>query len=736
MIQQTTRELAIMFTDLVGYSRMMGDDEQQAIAQLEIYRSILSQVIEDHHGTVIEFAGDAVFARFNTATEAVDAGMDIQRSLRAHNSENENHPLQSRIGVHFGEVLVKGSDLYGDDINIAARLEPLCDAEGVCISKSVRDELNTARLKHCVAFGRPALKNISGRFPVYQLFPEPINWRKRLSLGVRRGRRYFSDHPAVSYSVALTILLAVVFVLAPVFFKPATAAHYMELGEIKNLNPDEMPEYYTIGIADEIQTRLKEIPNLYLTKPEDEVGAEVILTGSVQQMAQQVRLAYRLARREDGVEIGGASLNGRLEDMLDLQAQLAEKVVVDISREFNLNRVESKHAEHEVDPEAYQYYLQARDYASRPDDERSLDTTIHLYKASIKLDPEFAAAHAGLCMANWARYEMSREGQYVMQAEQACHDAQTLDPDSAEVHIALGEVKAGRGLWEQAIAEFNRAIRVDPRNFAAYIKLAEVYNDKNEHKLANQTYRRAISMHPGQWEAWSYYGAYQFNQGDHKGAIKSFRKVVDLTPDNSQGYANLGGVYLYAGQFKKAAEAFNKQSELKPSSQVILNTGTMYYYDGNYVRAAELYRKAIEMDSAICGYWGNLSDALQLIHGREAEAHAAVARDLAVCDQELAVNPVDYEVLINKASSLSKLGRGQDAVAAITTAQTIAPNNPQIWLYSSLVYLRQKDMARTRSSLEQAVEGGDPQTLIRAEPAFDPIRNEEWYQSLLQKEQS
>ncbi|NOQ28414.1 MAG: hypothetical protein GQ564_23875, partial [Bacteroidales bacterium] len=91
------------------------------------------------------------------------------------------------------------------------------------------------------------------------------------------------------------------------------------IGNISNWQ-DEMPEYYTIGIADEIQTRLKGIPNLYVTKPEDEVGAEVILTGSVQQMAQQVRLAYRLARREGGVEIGGASLNGRLEDMLDLQA--------------------------------------------------------------------------------------------------------------------------------------------------------------------------------------------------------------------------------------------------------------------------------------------------------------------------------------------------------------------------------------------------------------------------------
>jgi class 3 adenylate cyclase/tetratricopeptide (TPR) repeat protein len=736
MTQQSTRQLAIMFTDLVGYSRMMGDDERQAFKQLETYRRILSDIIETHHGTVVEFAGDAIFARFNTATEAVDAGMDIQRSLHRHNSENEGHALQSRIGVHYGEVQVKDGDLYGDDINIAARLEPLCDAEGICISKSVRDELNSARLKHCVAFGRPALKNISGRFSVYQLFPEPINWRKRVHLTVRRGRRYFSDHPAISYPIVLAALVAGVFILAPVFFNPVTAAHYVELGEIKNLNPDEMPEYYTIGIADEIQTRLKDIPNLYVTKPEDEVGAEVILTGSVQQMAQQVRLAYRLARREGGVEIGGASLNGRLEDMLDLQAQLADKVAADISSEFKLKRVESKQTGHEVDPEAYQYYLQARDYASRPDDDRSLETTIHLYKGAIKLDSEFSAAYAGLCQAYWARYEFSQIEEDIQQAEDACNKAQTLDPNSAEFHIALGDVKAGHGLWKQAITEYNNAIRVDPKNIDAFINLADVYNDKNDHKLAEQTYRRAIRMHPGQWEAWSYYGKYQFNQGDYNGAIKSFKKVVDLTPDNSKGYASLGGVYLYNSQFKQAADAFNKQSQLRPNSQTILNAGTMHYYDGDYFSAAEMYRKAIEMDPDFCGYWGNLSDALLMINEKKGEARAAAERDLTLCEQALAVNPVDYDVLINKASSLSKLGRNQDAVDTITTALAIAPNNPQVWLYSSLVHLRKNDMKNARSSLEQAVEGGYPHILIRAEPAFNPIRNEEWYQSLIQKEQS
>jgi class 3 adenylate cyclase/tetratricopeptide (TPR) repeat protein len=729
MIEHTTRQLAIMFTDLVGYSRMMGDDEQQAIAQLEIYRDILGGIIADHHGTVIEFAGDAVFARFNTATEAVDAGMAIQRELRRHNREHDGPALYSRIGIHFGEVVMRDGDLYGDDVNIAARLEPLCDAEGVCISRSVRDELNSARLRHCVAFGKPALKNISGRFPVYHLFPDPISPLKRVRLSARRAKRYLSDHPAVSYPMALASLVLLVIVLAPVIIEPANTTRYVELGEIKNLNPDEMPEYYTIGIADEIRTRLKDVPNLFITDTGSKI-AEVVLTGSVQQMADQVRLAYRLARREDGVEIGGASLNGDLDDMLDLQAELANSVASDLSREFSLELARPKTAGQDINPEAYQYYLQARDYASRPDDERSLETTIHLYQGAIAIDAEFAAAHAGLCQAYWAQYQRNRDEHDVQLAEQACQEAQRIDPDSAAVHIALGEIRAGRGYWNEAIDEFNKAIRLDPKGLDAYILLADVYNDKNDSKLADQTYRRSIRMHPGQWQAWSYYGNYLFNQGDFKGAIRAYKKVIDLTPDNSSGYASLGAVYLYDSQFKLAAEAFGKQAQLKPSSQSILNEGTMYYYDGNYTRAAELYRRAIDMDADVCGYWGNLSDALLLISGREQEARAAAERDLVLCGEELAVNPVDTDALINRASALSKLGKDQQAIETITTALAVAPNNPQVWVFSALVYLRHGDIENARTSLERAVEGGYPNILIRAEPAFDPIRSRQWFVAL------
>ena len=156
-MSQTTRQLAIMFTDLVGYSSMMNADERAAVGQLEDYRALVCPIVESHDGMVIEFAGDSIFARFNTATGAADAGIEIQRALQQYNYQH-NRKLRTRIGVHYGKVLEKDGHIYGDDINIAARLEPLGDPRGVCISEAVYTELDSGLQQNCDAYCRPQLK--------------------------------------------------------------------------------------------------------------------------------------------------------------------------------------------------------------------------------------------------------------------------------------------------------------------------------------------------------------------------------------------------------------------------------------------------------------------------------------------------------------------------------------------------------------------------------------------------
>ncbi len=730
MSQENTRRLAIMFTDLIGYSSMMGADEHQAIIQLEDYRAILCQIIESHQGTVIEFAGDSVFARFDNTIEAVDAGMEIQCALQRYN-DTHNVLLRSRIGVHYGDVLEKNGHIYGDDINIAARLEPLGYPQGVCISDIVYHKLDKELQNNCVAYGKPVLKNIDGRLSVFHLFTGPVNNRRRLQLRLRRVKRYLGDHPGISAPLVAGMLVLTVYLLVPVFFKPTATVHYVELGEIRNLSPDQMPEYYTIGIADEIRTKLKNIPNLYLSAAEDEVGAELILTGNMQQMTDRVRISYQIIKREDGTQIGGNSMDGKLENMLALQSELADKVSAELASALDLTPVEAKTVKRQIDPEAYQYYLQAREYAKRPDDEQTLNTSISLYRKAMQTDDKYAAAYAGLCDAYWGMYVLARHTQLAEQAEQACLEAEALNADLAEVQIALGAVYNGRGRLQESIIAYNKAIQLEPRNIEAYVGLADVYTNTRKPKLAEQTYLRAIGLQPGNWEAWAKYGHYQFSAGQFDKAEKSFRRVVALIPDSVIAHSNLGAALLYQGDFKQASQIFSKQAELKPSAPILSNVGTIYYYAADYRRAAKMYEKAIELEPQQCNYWANLGDALHQLPEYAIQALNVDEHALMLCNNELKVNPESQEILLQRCKLLARLGRIEEALAAIEPYKSRDTLDPDDQLKLALTFIRSGDIDAVKNALEQAVQQGYPLALLQAEPEFVPIRDEAWFKSLL-----
>ena len=730
MSQEVTHQLAIMFTDIVDYSSLMRADEHLAIQLLEDHRHILSTIIDSRGGTVIEYVGDSIFARFHDPVEAVEAALEIQRILPRYNREHGRN-LRCRIGIHYGEVVEQDGHLFGDNINIGARLEPLSDPEGVCISDTVRRKLNTALQKKCVSFGRPLLKNIGDKLEVFHLFPSQIDGGKRLTLQLRHVKRYLGDHSQISGTLAFVLLFSAAYLLIPLFFRPTIAAHYVGLGEIRNLSPEQLPEYYTIGVADEINSRLKDVANLYLSGPEDEIATEVNITSSIEQLGDKVRIAYQITRQEDGSQIAEGSIEGKLEKMLTLQSKLADKVAVALASEFSLPFKQKKIVKHEVKPEAYQYYLQARDYANRPIDKQTLNTSISLYRKALDSDNRFAAAYAGLCDAFWRMYQIVKDFHFVGQAEQACLQAESLDADLSEVQVELGNIYMRRGRMAESIVAYNKAIKLQPRNIEAFIGLARVYLSINKPKLAEQTYRRAIALQHGNWKTWNAYGYYQIKTGQYEGAEASFRRVVELTPDNVNAYSNLGATLLYLGDFKRAAQAFSKQAELKPSADIFSNLATMYYYDGDFARAAHVYAKATEMEPRHCNYWTNLGDALRQLPDEGDKADDTDTHALTLCSKELEVNPANQGILSIKSRLLARLGWIDEALELILTYKLNESRNPDIQLDLALTYLYSGRMENVKNSLERAVEQGYPQILIKAEPEFIQLQTEPWFQSLV-----
>jgi class 3 adenylate cyclase/tetratricopeptide (TPR) repeat protein len=734
MSKESSRRLAMMFTDLVGYSTMMAADEHEAISRLDDYRELIFNVIKTHQGRVIDFAGDSIFACFSGLEDAVNAALEIQRALQQYNKDH-CEKLYSRIGLHYGDVLEKDGSIYGDDVNIAARLEALGDPEGVCISETVYLQLDARLQKNCVFYGQPVLKNIGDNLKVFHLFQHPVKWGKWFYLQRRRINNYLAGHPVISVPLVMAILVLTIYLLASVFSRPLKGVHTIELGEILNLSQGEVPEYYTIGVADEIRTRIKRIPSLFLSPPEDGADAEVTLTGSLQQLREQVRISYQITRRADGEQIGSGSIDGKLSNMLALQSELADNIVNGLATELHLELPKEKVTRQKITAEAYQYYLQAREYAKRPDDRQTLAASISLYKNALQIDDTFAAAYAGLCDAYWGAYLLERSADKVNLAEQACLRAESLNDNLAEVQIALGEIYRGRGKFDRSISAYNKAISLEPRNIAAFIGLADAYASINKFKLAEQTYLRAVGLQPGNWKAWVSFGRYQFNRGQFERAESSFRKVIALTPDNVNAYANLGAALLFQGRVKQAAQVFNRQAELEPSATILSNLATMYYYDGNYKDARDTYRKAIELSPEQCQYWSNLADALHQITGNKAQAVEADKHALELCQKEHAVNPQEQIILITQSRLLARLGRTDEALSIIESFNLTKSSDPDAQLYLALAFLQSGEMAAMKSALDQAVKQGYPRSLVLVEPEFIPYHDKAWFISILENAQ-
>ena len=727
-MSEAVRKLALFFADIVGYSRMMHAGEAAAVEQLHAWRRLLRQEIEGRGGTVVEFTGDSAFAHFERAVDAVEAALAIQQHL-AETDTGGRHRLQCRIGIHWGTVVERDGRLYGDHLNIAARLEPLSLPGAACISQAVVDRLPDPHRLHLFSCGTPPLKNIDARIRVYQLFPQAPDRLTRLRLRGRRLVNLGKRHPVASGALTLALLGGLLLLLLN-SLPPQPASLQVELRGIRNLSPNELPAYYTIGVEDEIRRQLGRLPNLYLARPEEGTRAPLVLEGEIRKQGRLVYVSYRLQQRDDGTLVASHELHGRLSEMLKLQERLALDLARTLSTRYHLAWLAPARAESEVPPEAYQYYLQGKNYLARSKEKGVLKSAETLFLRALAIAPDYADALAGLCRTYWQEYEEARRLELSEKAEQACRRALELDPDSAMAQAALGEVLLGRGKWQEAAQAYEKAIELDPRYTEAYLGLADAYVELGRPDLAEQTYQRAIELKGASWNAWTAYGRYLFRRGLYPEAIEAFRKVVELTPDDARAYSRLGAVYMLTGNFAKAAETLVKGAEIRPSADLLSNSGTMYYYDHAFDKAVRMYRKAIQKAPEICELWINLGDALTQQQGQEAEARQAYQRAETLCRQDLEVNPRNYAALLFLGRALSMLGKGKEAEEKLAAARHLEQGDPMVFYNAAMVHAVLKNEQALRQDLEQAIELGYPRALVRAEPFFSPYRERGWFKAL------
>jgi len=729
------RRLSLMFTDIVGYSRLMGQNEKQTIELLGEYRRILLAQIEHYNGTVIEFIGDAVFAHFDTPDAAVNAGIEIQNELDSFNKASAHTlpKLQSRIGIHMGDVAIKDGALFGDDVNIAARLEPIAVADSLCISESVYEEIKDSLNAPVLSLGLQPLKNISHKIRAYLIRPAGITLGTHTHYLIKKLNQ---KARAYRYPIIAICFASVVagFYLIPRWLVPGYTANYVEIADFENLmSQNGEPDYFSAGITDALRAQLADIRDVYILEAGKGVRGPLRLEGSVQKMGDGMRIAYRLFRRKDKVQIAGGKLDASYKDIFILQDRVVAEIAGYLAREFKLDDLRPAALKLTSDVTAYDYYLRGLEYLKKPQSHENYDAAIKLMSTALVHDESFARANAGLCDAYAGKYEITRLVDWATRAEEVCQLALTQDDRLSKVYESLGSIYKAVGKFEKAIGILRRALELDETNVEAMAELAKVYSKQNKRDQAEVMFTDAISRYPNAWKTYQKFGAFLLLNGRYHECIENYKKVLGITPENSLAYSNMAICHFYLADYKGAARTLGQSVKSAPSSWGYSNTGTMHYFAGEFRKAAFMFHEALRLSPGDYRLHVNLADALRQVEGKYSEAIKEYEKAIDLALKSLELNDNDARVHQYLAISHLYAGNKDKAAFYIQNAQRLSPEDVEVTYARVRFWSQFVDMEMALSALSALIKIGYSQELLEVDPDLAGLRSLPQYSDIVMK---
>jgi len=599
------RLAAIMFTDMVGYSAMAQRDDQLALELLEEHRRLLREIFPRFHGTEIKTIGDAFLVEFGSALEAAQCAIEIQRTLAKRNHDvTSDRRIEVKIGIHIGDVVHRGGDVYGDGVNIASRIEQLAGAGGICVSMDVERQIRNALEARFEKFGSAELKNI--KLPM-ELFRIVLPWE---SGGKTESRvtpiRKKSLLPGVAAAVVLIAL--VIFGwwwfmqrsarnrqnpssastnVVPAAAPKATSQNSVAVLPFVNLSDDKGSEYFSDGVSEELLTVLQKIPGLHVAArtsafsfkgknaTAQEIGQKLgvahLVEGSVRKAGDSVRIAARLTRADTGEDLWSENYTRDLKDVFAVQTELAQTIVEQLRGRFaggDASSTAKEKIQAEVQAaekggtknvEAHQYYLQGRFYGNRHS-EKSVGEAMAAYQHAVELDPGFALAWAGLAQTHsWFSAFSTVGGQkafdaHLASARDAATRALTIEPNLPEALLALATIQTNFDFdWNGAAQTLSKALTLAPADSNVVIAAANLEIARGDENRAIELYRKAVDLDPVNPTARAFL-AFNLAATKHFAeAHAEFPRVVELNPAAPWAHAGLGLSYLLENKFEEAA---------------------------------------------------------------------------------------------------------------------------------------------------------------------------------------
>ncbi len=742
-MEEERRLSAILITDIVGYTLLGQRDEDLALQLLQEHDQLLQPLFGNHGGRVVKGLGDGFLVEFPSALQATRCAMAIQEALHRRNgAQPPERQILVRIGVHVGDVVHRQGDLFGDGVNLAARIAPLAEPGGVCLSAQAYDQVWNKVELPLVSMGKRTLKNV--RVPV-EVFRAVFPWSQPHPEGPRPPER-----------TRIAVL-------------PLT-----------NISPDPQDSFFADGMTEELIYTLSKIHGLRVIaqtsvmkykgtqKSIAEIGQELrvatVLEGSVRKVGSRVRINLQLVDTATEEHLWSEAYDRDLEDVLAIQTEIARRVAEAL--EVKLVAVEERQLQAQAsrDVSVYMRYLKGRHFWNQRS-EAAVRHALEIFQDVITLDPGYALAYAGIadCYSVLASQGHVPLHEAIPKAKEAAQKALEIDDDLAEAHTSLALVE-----WlfehdaEGARARFKRAISLNPNYATARQWYANLLADLGQTAEALVEMKRALALDPLSPVINMALSAVLWQSGRFGEALEQHRRAQALAADFVQGHLSLAEVLQTAGNWEEAEAELVKALDLDPTSSAVRRAFALHLaYLGRFDEALEALQKVLVMepDSPIANY----TYGRALVLARQYEEAVAQLRHTLRLDPE-GVGPL---IALGEVHTL--LGEYDRALEALRQAEArLLPNDRARVEIQALRVLAYAGMGETTTAEEnlRALEGGDsglghafsvatvhlalghlPEgmawlersyqardpglRLLHVSPWFDRVRDDPWFRGLL-----
>jgi TolB-like protein/class 3 adenylate cyclase/Flp pilus assembly protein TadD len=586
------RLAAIVATDVVGYSRLMAADEAGTHTRLKALRKdFLEPTTAEHHGRVVKLMGDGALIEFASVVDAVQCAVEIQRGVAERNAGvSEDQRIQFRIGVNLGDVIIEGDDIYGDGVNIAARLEGLAEPGGIVISGTALDHAKNKAQAGFRFLGRQPVKNIPEPVRAYQVLLDPA------AAGAIVGEETGKPSRSRWIATAAAVLLIAAGAGAVGWLRPWERAHEpvatlpvadkpsIAVLPFENVSDDAQEGYFADGLTDDLITALSKISGLltvarnsvfnYKDKALDvrqvanELGVRYVLEGSVRRAGEQLRINAQLIDGTTGSHVWGERYDRRYADIFALQ----DDVIGQIVKALSVQLTETEQSQVARLPteslEAYDYYLRAQQLAYRADPNSTADALAY-YDKAIGLDPTFADAYSGYArvatdvlaygFANTLPAAVARKRAY-----EAAGRALALDPQLPLGYAVLALLQMLDSQHEEAVASARKAVALGPNSAEAYLNLAVVLTYAGLHEDALQAMETVLRLNPKpNRQVREYYAFVLYMNGRYADALAALGEGQDVAMGNL-GLETLAGANARLGRLDEAKAAIETLLRRQP----------------------------------------------------------------------------------------------------------------------------------------------------------------------------